>query len=74
MTQTMYAHMNFFKKDTNKAQPQQENQCFSWVWWYVSVISAFGRLKQNDLHLETSLGYKTTPCFKKKKLNFPPKK
>jgi hypothetical protein len=32
------------------------------------VISALGRLRQEDPKFETSLGYTETPCLKKKKV------
>jgi hypothetical protein len=39
----------------------------SWVWWHMSVISALGRLQQEDHQVEASLGYTVRHCLKKKK-------
>jgi hypothetical protein len=37
------------------------------VWWCTPVISALGRLKQEDLEFEANLDYRVRPCLKKKK-------
>jgi hypothetical protein len=29
------------------------------VWWYIPVIPTLGRLRQEDLKFEASLGYRT---------------
>jgi hypothetical protein len=36
------------------------------VWWYIPVIPALGKLRQEDCKLEASLYYKVRPCLKKK--------
>jgi hypothetical protein len=38
-----------------------------WVWWHISVIPAFGRLKQEDHEFEDSLGYIVRTCLLKKR-------
>jgi hypothetical protein len=35
------------------------------VWWYTSVISAFGRLRQENLEFQISLSYRVRPSLKK---------
>jgi hypothetical protein len=37
------------------------------VWWHISVIPAFGRLKQEDHEFEDSLGYIVRTCLLKKR-------
>jgi hypothetical protein len=37
------------------------------MWWYIPIIPALRRLRQEDLKVETSLGYIVRPCLKKKK-------
>jgi hypothetical protein len=34
---------------------------YNQVWWYLPVIPALGRLRQEDLQFETSLGYVVKP-------------
>jgi uncharacterized membrane protein len=36
-----------------------------WAWWYIPVIPALGRLRQEDQELEASLDYKAKPCLTK---------
>jgi hypothetical protein len=38
-------------------------------WWYMSVIPALGRLRQEDSKFKVSLGYIITSSFKKKNPN-----
>jgi hypothetical protein len=33
------------------------------VWWHTPIISALGRLKQEDCEFEGSLGYMAKPCL-----------
>jgi hypothetical protein len=40
-----------------KCQSQQWQKCFCKAWWCKVVIPALGRLRQEDLQFETSLGY-----------------
>jgi hypothetical protein len=35
--------------------------------WYTAVISAFGRLTQEEPKFKASFGYIVTPCLKKQK-------
>jgi hypothetical protein len=39
------------------------------VWWYVSLIPALKRLRQEDNKFEASLGYTANPCLKTKNQN-----
>jgi hypothetical protein len=36
-----------------------KNTDISWVWWYISVIPALGRLRQEDHKFKTSLAIAT---------------
>jgi hypothetical protein len=38
-----------------------------WVWWYMPVIPALGRCKQEDCEFEASLGCIARHCLKKRK-------
>jgi hypothetical protein len=38
---------------------------YGWMQWYISVIPAFLRLRQEDHNFETNLGYIARPCLKK---------
>jgi hypothetical protein len=40
-----------------------------WTWWYMPVMPAFGRLRQEDHKLEATLGYIARPCLKTKQQN-----
>lgn len=33
------------------------------MWWHRPIISAFGKLRQENCELEASLGYKSSFCF-----------
>jgi hypothetical protein len=37
-----------------------------WAWWHMPIISAFGRLGQEDYEFEISLGYAARPYHKRK--------
>jgi hypothetical protein len=39
----------------------------SQAWWYIPVIPALGRLRQEYHEFETSLGYRVRSCLKKRK-------
>jgi hypothetical protein len=39
----------------------------SWVWWYMPVIPALWRLRQEYLEFEASLGCTGRPCLKPNK-------
>jgi hypothetical protein len=40
---------------------------FCLAWWYISVILALGRMRQENGEFKDSLGYITRPCLKKQK-------
>jgi hypothetical protein len=44
-----------------------ERKLYRCVWWCILVIPALGRLKQEDLKLNTSLVYIARPCIKQPK-------
>jgi hypothetical protein len=35
-----------------------------WVWWYMSVMPALRRMRQEDLDFKSILGYSSGPYFK----------
>jgi hypothetical protein len=37
----------------------------NWAWWYIPVISAFRRLRQEDHEFKANLGYIMNPYLKK---------
>jgi hypothetical protein len=39
----------------------------SWVWWYIHLIPALGRLRQGNGEFDDSLYYRARPCLKKMK-------
>jgi hypothetical protein len=39
------------------------------VWWYIPIIPALGRLKQEDIEVQASLGYIMGSCLKGEKKN-----
>jgi hypothetical protein len=39
------------------------------AWWYSPVISALGRLRQENSKFQVSLGYMERPCLKSNKNN-----
>jgi hypothetical protein len=43
------------------------NSIHSWAWWYIPVIPAPRRLRQEDCKFKVSLGYIVRPSLKKKK-------
>jgi predicted glycosyl hydrolase (DUF1957 family) len=43
----------------------------SWAWWYIPVIPALGRLRQEDHQFEVNLGFTVRPCLKNKQTNKP---
>jgi hypothetical protein len=46
---------------------RNKSDASSWVWWHTSVISALGRLRQEDHKFKASLGYIVRSWLKKKK-------
>jgi hypothetical protein len=43
------------------------NNQLSWVWWFIAVIPAFRRLKQENFEFKISMGYIVRLYFKKEK-------
>jgi hypothetical protein len=43
------------------------NNASCWAWWYIPVIPALRRLRQEDYEYEASLNYIAKFCLKKKK-------
>jgi hypothetical protein len=44
-----------------------------WAWWCLPVISALGRLRQEDCEFKASLSYIVRTCLKKNKTEKQPK-
>jgi hypothetical protein len=38
---------------------------YGWVWWYISIIPALGKLRQEDWDFKARLGYIRDPVSKK---------
>jgi hypothetical protein len=57
-----------YKKEEWEVKKKGANR---WVWWYTGIISALGRLRQNDCKFKASLAYLGRPCLKKKRANIP---
>jgi hypothetical protein len=54
-------------KEFHLSSSSSESKPFSQAWWHTTVISALGRLRQENHKSEASLGYIAKPCLKKKK-------
>jgi hypothetical protein len=68
--QTVSDHRASWEKKRNRNKPEpSEISIFWWVWWYRSVILALGRLRQEDMEFEISLGYVVRSCLKTKHTN-----
>jgi hypothetical protein len=42
---------------------------FGLVWWYIPMIPALGRQRQEGLKFQNGLEYTARPCLKKQKMN-----
>jgi hypothetical protein len=50
-------NLNWIRVDLNPTDCYLYKKRGSWAWWYMSVIPAFRRLRQEDCEFKASLGY-----------------
>jgi hypothetical protein len=55
---------------TNQIKTAPQEQVVSQAWWYITVITAVGRLRQEDSEFKVSLRYIATSSLKKRKHSF----
>lgn len=44
---------------------KKKKKDWNWAWWHILVITAHGRLRQEELKFRASKGYRVRPCLRK---------